>query len=165
MKYVLFFISFIFLSCKQKPALSTRFTSIWPKNIDSTYIKEQKTHFLDQLGLQDISSGVDSFEIRIVHNHAMFVEKDLFLIKYSNNKWTGFHYAYQNKWDDSVVFQKREFSPIITWNGFIDSIHSSEILHIPSQVDLINYKNRVADGEYFLMEFATRNKFKLILYE
>ena len=67
--------------------------------------------------------------------------------------------------DDSLTFIKREFSPINSWGKLIDSIYSSDILNIPSQVDLKDYKNRVNDGKYFTMEYATKDKFKLILYE
>ena len=153
------------LSCRQKVVELRGFVSVWPKNIDTSYLKKQRKQFLNNLNINDISLGVDSFEIRLARNHALFVEKDLFVIIFLNNKWTAIHYAFQGDLDDSISFQKREFLPINPVKSLIDSIYLSGILDIPSQVDLKDYRNRVADGEYFVMEFATKDKFKLILYE
>ena len=154
------------LSCKQEKAISQQFTSVLPKNIDTIRFKKYQREFNANLRLVDISTGVDSFEIRFKYNYSLFVEKDLFVITYTKGSWKGFHYAYQNKKNsDSLIFVQREFTPSISWEILIGSIYKHPILNISSQVDLVNYKNRVADGQYFTLEYATKNKFKTISYE
>lgn len=153
-------------SCKQKEVLSQQFASILPKNIDTIRFKEYQRQFNAGLQLNDISSDVDSFEIRIKDNLALIVQKDLYVIKYAKGNWQGLHYAYQNKKNgDSLEFVQREFTPLIPWEKFIDSIYNNAVLNIPSQVDLKDYRNRVADGKYFSLDYATKHKFKTISYE
>ena len=96
MRNLLLFLPLLFSSCKQTHIEYHKFVSVWPKNIDTSYVKEHRKRFLNNLNLHDISLGVDSFEIRFGYNYAMVVEKDLFVIKYSNGKWSGLHYAFQN---------------------------------------------------------------------
>ena len=166
MRYLPIFLLLTLMSCKQKEAQSQQFKTILPKNIDTTRFREYQSRFNASLQLNDISTGVDSFEIRISYNLALVVEKDLFIFRYIKGNWKGLHYAYQRKKDnDSLDFVQREFAPLIPWENFIDSIYSSQILKIPSQVDLINYRNRVADGKYFSLDYATKAKFKTITYE
>ena len=165
MRYLLVFLLYLLPSCKQKEVVSQQFISIIPKNIDTSRFKEYQKKISASLQLNDISTGVDSFEIRFSYNHALFVEKDLFIIRYSNGNWEGLHYAYQRTGNDSIVFEKKNFTPITPWKIFVDSIYFNEALNVQSQEDLENYKNRVADGQTFRMEYATKNKFKTIRYE
>lgn len=165
MRYLLVFLLYLLSSCKQKEVSPQQFTSILPKNIDTTRFKESQRKFNVSLQLNDISTGVDSFEIRFRYNYALLVEKDLFIIRYINGIWEGLHYSYQRDDTDSIKFVKKNFTPIIPWKNLVDSIYSNEVLNIPSQDNLDNYKNKVADGHYFNMEYATKNKFKIISYE
>ena len=165
MKYSLVFLLYILFSCKQKEALSQQFSSILPKNIDTTRFKEYQRKLNASLLLNNISPGVDSFEIRFSYNYGLFVEKDLFVIRYTNGNWEGLHYSYQRGDNDSIKFVKKNFTPIIPWKSFVDSIYSNDVLNLLSQEDLENYKNRVDDGQTFEMEYAAKNKFKMIRYE
>ena len=162
-------ILFLLSSCIEKQNHSQKFIATWPGNFDTSnlnFIKNYRGKFLDNLDLNDISTGTDSFEIRFGYNYTLFVEKDLFVIKNVNGNWNGVHFAYQhNGPNDSISFNKKEFVPLTNWKGFIDSIYTSKILNIPSQIDLKGYKNRVNDGKYLMLEYATKNNFKLILYE
>ena len=166
MKYLLAFLIYLLTSGKQNKALSQQFTLVFPKNIDTAGFKKYQWKFNANLRLNDISNGVDSFEVRIEYNLSLVVQKDLFIIRYTKGNWKGLHYAYQyKKGSDSLDFVQKEFTPLISWGKLIDSIYNNPTLRIPSQVDLKNYRNRVADGKYFTMEYATKYKFKTISYE
>jgi len=169
MRYWPVVIVFLLSSCIDKQIPSQKFTAVWPGSFDTSnlnLVKNYRSKFLGNLNLSDISTGTDSFEIRFGYNHALFVEKDLFVIKYTNGDWKGVHFAYQHvELNDSISFNKKEFDPMVSWKELIDSIYTSNILNIPSQIDLKGYKNRVNDGKYLMLEYATKNNFKLILYE
>src|SRR5690349_10390729 len=116
MRYLFAFLLYLLSSCKQKEAFSQQFISILPKNIDTARFEEYQRKFNASLQLNDISKGVDSFEIRVIYNYVLFVEKDLFVIRYRNGNWEGIHYVYKNKKDsDSLDFVQKEFTPLISW--------------------------------------------------
>ena len=184
MKLSLLFLLLFQFSCRNTPEQAISFKTEWPKNINPSYFKtmlDLRKDLLLVLNLSDISTGVDSFELRFGYN-GIFVGQDLFVIKFQNNKWQGFHYYYEQKSSlsnseedlnyaskltdlrDTFSIQK-PFNPLITWNNLIDSISHTEILNIPSQGDLKGYRNRIADGYEFWLEYSTKHKFKYIRYE
>ena len=183
MKHLVLLFLFPLSSCNTR-GQNENFKAEWPKN-DSVYrnqiIKARKERLI-VLGLNDISKGVDSFELRFGYNQILFIGKGFFVIKYENGKWHGQHYYYEQKDDinnskedlnysskltdlrDTFTIQK-PFTPLVAWDKLVDNINQSGILNIPSQIDIKGYKNEWNDGTAFWLEFATKKSFKFISYE
>ena len=99
MRFVILIIFFLLAFCKCSHVQKENFTTEKTKT-DNSYpsqIIKARKELLIVLGLNDISKGVDSFEIRFGYNTVLFIGQDFYVLKYVNEKWYGFHYYYELK--------------------------------------------------------------------
>lgn len=125
------------------------------------------------LGIPKINQGVDSFELRIWHGITIATPNQLITLKYQDSAWhlslTDYwiSYDWENGRQKNIVFDS-SFSQSLqvpsAISGIIDSINQFRIDTFPSQKEIPNFRNRVADGMFYEIELATPYYYKAINY-
>jgi hypothetical protein len=116
------------------------------------------------LNLPEIERGVDSFELRIWVT-GMSLPNKLIVLKFSQNKWNAFNYAYFSHSDtglDSMSVHSiaipREIDKITPY------LKQRAILDLPSQMAIPNFRDEIVDGQTCTVEIATRTFYKALQY-
>jgi hypothetical protein len=133
-----------------------------------------------ELNLSQLDKGVDSFELRI-WNDGIFIENDLYILKYGKSGMMATNIRYGTRYPkpNEKVFDtispditsliidsfktKRIFS-IANSKLILDTIKSFYLDTIPSQNQIPNFSDNIADGFSFTIELATKNSYKILYY-
>ena len=117
------------------------------------------------LNIQQIYTGVDSFEFRI-WNSGMWSPAELVILRYFDSKWIVCNYTHvangKNVIDSLKVFCK-QIDPTIALkieNYFIQD----SILTLPSQTAIPKFIDNTADGDTYFIEIATKKFYKTLRY-
>jgi hypothetical protein len=130
--------------------------------------------FCNQLNLNTLDKGVDSFEIRWWFP-GYFSSNTIFDFRYCNsNGWlankTTFFYGQNKKTGDQSNKYKIDSSktenlhPIMDMERIYYTIKAFDIFHVPSQTNIPNFKDNINDGTYLVIEIATKDYYKIISY-
>lgn len=135
--------------------------------VEDTFMLARKKAFAEtasQLNLTPIDKGVDSFEIRIWVS-SIFIEKDLLVLKYSDNTWQHQKIRFYRRPDD-VVYSKQEKikRPEISLELLVDSIRRIQFDKLLPQNEIPGFVDNVADGVWYSVEIATKGSYKQLTY-
>jgi len=117
------------------------------------------------LNLQQIQTGVDSFEFRIWN---FGVPNELVILRLLNSKWITCHYSYQinaKNIVDSQTVLCRQINPQMALN-IVNYLTQDSILKMPSQYSIKNFKDTsiYEGGCTYSLEIATKDFYKTLLY-
>jgi hypothetical protein len=115
------------------------------------------------LKLSPINKGVDSFELRLWVS-SMLVEHDLILLSYKDSAWQSFKIRYFRSEDGVTHFKKKEIKSAFSAIFLADSLKQIDFANMPSQENIKNFVDDVADGVTYNLEIATKYSYKLITY-
>src|SRR6188768_4240745 len=136
--------------------------------------------FSDELNLQRLEDGVDSFELRF--NTEISVLKcgfgQLLVIKKIENEWTCLEYHYivndipfgtrdyvKDFSIDTVSIYKRH--PKSGWTKLFEELEKQHIYDLPSQYDIPSWDSlgvTIADGKGYSVEFADNQRHRYYSY-
>jgi hypothetical protein len=141
-----------------------------------------KNKLIEELNLNRLENGVDSFELRLNTHIAIFPYGQLLVIKKIEDKWTCIEYNYlinhapfgngqhtldwvRNFTIDTVQMIKKK--PISGWTTFLRSIEKHNIYDLPDQEDIRAWDSlgiTMADGIIYSVEFADNFHYKFYTY-
>jgi hypothetical protein len=134
----------------------------------------QKTNSLTkELGLSSLVNGVDSFELRIWHGLALATPYSLIDLKYEASGWKlsqtdyWYHWKTENgrlKYPVIDSFNSRSLLLPTNIPALIDSIYSTRLDTLPSQIEIPNFEYKIADGVFYTIELSTTRYYKLLHY-
>ena len=139
----------------------------------------EKTKYLsNELFLNQLYKGVDSFELRLWAQISVTREGRVYIIKKINNNWKCILYNYVlsiNQWSSGNyleylakrtidTFSVKKLQPKTNWIDFFKLIEKENIYNLPSQEDIKGWKNKIDDGIIYKVEIATKNKYKFYYY-
>jgi len=125
------------------------------------------------LNLPSISNGVDSFELRVWHGISIATPKWLVILKYQDSAWhltdtdCWFNYQWTNGRPDKVLLDSSFTNSLkvpSNISSLVDSIRRFRFDTFPSQGEIPDFEDRVADGVFYQIELATPNFYKAIGY-
>jgi len=168
---------FIFVTILLLASCNTRNVSNHEKlfdNLSSDSLLALKLHEQSvALNLPQINQGVDSFELRIWHGITIATPNQLIILKYQESAWrlSLTNYWISHEWEggrpknvvfDSSFSQSLQVSSSIS--RLVDSINEFRLDTFPSQKEIPNFRDRVADGMFYDIEIATPHYYKAISY-
>jgi len=144
------------------------------KNHQSNISYIHKMSITQELSLNPLENGVDSFELRFWAKVEVLNIGHLYVIKKIKNQWTCLHYRYIEhcRYQEGIDFSEmakatyidtfsvKKVRPATNWETFFEKIEHENIYELPPQVDIPGFKSNVADGHTFYVEYATRSKYK-----
>ncbi len=140
---------------------------------------EVKNKAVDELNLNRLENGVDSFELRLWTKVEVTNGGQVLIIKKINDNWTCLDYSYlesqqdfkegQNIIDHMTSFTIDTFwvkkkQPHTDWITFLSEIEKEKIYELPAQTEIDGWENRVSDGYTYYIEFANKDKYKFYWY-
>jgi len=169
MKTLLPFIILLTLfSCNTKRPESTNSfrtlvsdTSVTHRPVFEINFSKTQSEFLN---LPIIFKGVDSFELR-VWSFGIWTRTDLFILRYSQNKWVASNYIYYDT--DNIIDSLHLITKQVandTASKIQHYLTKDSILNLPTQIAIPNFRDNTADGETFYIEIATKNFYKHLCY-
>ena len=132
---------------------------------------------VDQLSLNKLENGVDTFELRLWAKVEVTNGGQVFVIRKIDNQWTCTHYYYiesEGKFNSNIFTQITNFTidtfwvkkekPKTSWDSFFKAVEKENIYGLPIQSDIKGFKPIVDDGFTYCIEFATKSKYKFYWY-
>ena len=154
----------IFCSCSTKnsqPADSFKVLLPDTSKTHKVYTTFEHLKLLDeQMGLDKIYNGVDSFEIRL-RIVSMIKPNRMIIVKKSNQVVTSQDFSYDYSSDNKLSFKAGKIIQNNSYPILIDSLSNYDLL---SQDEIDNFVDNVADGVTYTMEIATSKYYKLLSY-
>jgi len=117
----------------------------------------------EQMNLDDIYNGVDSFEIRI-WIVSMIKPNKLFIVKQANQIITVQDFYYEYSSDYKLSFKSGQIQQNNSYSTLMDSLKKYDFAKLISQEEIDNFVDNIADGVTYTMEIATTKYYKLISY-
>ncbi|CAN5716717.1 hypothetical protein BH10BAC2_BH10BAC2_17400 [soil metagenome] len=177
----------IFVSCNFNPPKTTQsFKRILPdtsKTHKPNWFYDETSNLTEELNFTRFDNGVDSFAI-LIWVSGIFVPSNVISIHYSNNHWfttntyywTSFPEVGEKDYHGGVNMesltkliigsaQTFRIKTSIPFSRIIYTIEQFNILNIPTQEEIPNFKDRVADGFSYVIEIATKDYYKTISYQ
>lgn len=187
--YTIFLIvAAISLSCKQADTVSKQISEFNKR--DSFYHDYPRSRFpgdfelkkwendIEHLGLENLSDGFDSVQIRLDYGGPMMGNR-IVILKNQNSIWSAevleVTFEYNKGFEDSLnVDYWKQFhaekksekkTPKSGWKNFLKKLFSYNILTLPHQYDINGFKESDAmDGGGASVEIATKNAYRIYLY-
>ena len=138
---------------------------------------EVKKNAVDELSLNVLENGTDSFELRLWAKVEVLTGGQVFVIKKIKNKWTCMHYEYietEGKFNPDLyklltsftidTFWVNKLQPKTNWDNFFKAIEKENMYNLPVQSEISGWKSNVGDGYTYYVEYATNNKYKFYYY-
>jgi hypothetical protein len=131
--------------------------------ITSKHAVEQK------LGIDDLTNGYDSLQIRIYCGYAFKRDVQLIVLKNDTHSWTGVIYGFllpEDKRKDSAMAgetQVKQVTPGSGWNRFVQQLFDLDILTLPDYSAIPGYES-VTDGDAVTIEIAGKNHYRIYRY-
>ena len=129
-----------------------------------------------KLGLRELQSGVDSFEIRFwLPNRKGEEQIRVLSIGYLNDSWFSRLVSFNLKYPESYVDEADRFAkieprnvinepvlPQISIEALIDSINNLNLQNAPSNLVINNYQSNNSNPTRYMIEIADRNNYRII---
>lgn len=172
MRILLILILFYFQSACISRTLSEN-TSKFKILTTDTILLQNVSDKTKALSLSPIINGVDSFELRIWHGKSIVTPKMLVTLKYQDSAWqltnTDYWFSYQSKnGSPEKIILDSSFTKSLTVpsniSHIINTLYQYSLDTFPSQHEIPDFQDKVADGEFFQIEVATSKSYKLIEY-
>jgi hypothetical protein len=116
-----------------------------------------------KLYLDSLETGYDSLQIRIWLGHSMASEKQIVILKFTDNKWKAQLLTFTEENEDYNKTTKN-ITPKSGWSKFIKNLFDLSILTLPDEEDLPGYNGCGADGIEYHFEWATTKKYRFYSY-
>lgn len=86
------------------------------------------------------------------------------IIKYQHNEWSVLEYAYYRGHEcvDSINVKSKSYPVYI--DSILSILTADASLNLPSQAAIPGFRHRIADGQFIMLEFATKKFYKALLY-
>lgn len=183
-KFWIFLVIIFFLSCKEEKSTNRNNPSLNLPKTDITHLPnnihyEVKNKIVNELILNKLENGVDSFELRLWTKIEVSNGGNILVIKKINDAWTCLEYSYLEtrkdyKGEQNVIgyvtsftidtFWVKKLQPLSDWENFLTEINKENIYELPTQSDIIGWKDIVTDGYTYNIEFATKNNYRFYTY-
>ncbi len=171
-------------SCNSQTA-RTDFKVILPdtsKTHRSNWFYDELINLCSELNFPRLDKGVDSLSIRIWIS-GMIIPHDVISLSYSNGNWfatktyywTSFPQIGEKGYKGGITIEGMtqmildssntfRIKPNIPFSKLVDTIQYFNILNIPNQNEIPNFRDRVVDGFEYTIEIATKTYYKIISY-
>jgi hypothetical protein len=181
--YTIFILILILFACNNVDKQKSTFTVVLPDTSvthqpDIFYERKKKAE--QELMLNKLENGSNSFELRLWAKVEVLMSGQLFVIRKIKNDWTCLHYNYfykRNLGSENSknfielmtnftidTFWVKKLQPRTNWRTFFNAIAKEDIYNLPTQSEIKGWKNKVHDGYTFSIEFATKEKYKFYSY-
>lgn len=117
----------------------------------------------DQMDLDKIYKGVDSFEIRL-WIVSMLKPNRMVLLKKSNQIITSQDFTYEYSLENKLSFKAGKIVQNNSYQILIDSLNNYSFENMLSQNEIEGFVDNVADGVTYTLEIATSKYYKLLTY-
>lgn len=132
---------------------------------------ENKNKLCDELNLQRLEIGSDSFELRVWAHIEVVTGGQVLIIKKINHRWCCLNYHYVEtqtgytplEYRVDTIWIKKE-QPKSNWLNFFAEIANEKIYALPSQEDISGFKSEVTDGITYCVEFANTERYRFYWY-
>lgn len=124
----------------------------------------------EQLNLINLEDGFDSLQIRIWCKHTLVDIGDVYIFKYKNSKWEGFHYFIRVDWDNEnltenvIESKKTQFIPKSGWSNFTSNLFENKITTLPDMREIEGLEDSWHDGINYNIEIATEFNYRFYSY-
>jgi hypothetical protein len=127
----------------------------------------------DAINLSHIDKGVDSFELRLWCDAAMTNISIVTILKYTDSTWRLNQTRY---WTKAIgkLGESRRFSfdssetkkviPDLAFEQIFDSLQCFRLDTLPTQLDIPNFRDKVADGMTYIIEVSTKKYYRQLSY-
>ena len=182
-KLIIIFFCILLFSCNgrgnssiSKPSPKVDTTTIFKKEIPTYKIGgvdlfyELKKQKEKQLKLDSLESGFDSLQIRIWYHDALLINRELIVIKRTNQKWTADHYEMIVEWDvykntETITTNKvTSLIPKSGWYNFITKLLDLKIMTLPNMNDIPGLADNWHNGITYNIEVATKKQYRFYGY-
>lgn len=157
----------LLLRCSEHP--NTTFIQDIPDNLNtSSYIKLKKD-FISQMGIDQIDSGYDGTQIRIIIGYPHSDTGHLLIFRNNGSNWTAnffeFHYGGSNEPSSKITNRELPIlkNPKSGWNPFIKKLNDFGIMDLPDYSSIPDY-HLPMDASSIVFEIATRTKYRMYSY-
>jgi hypothetical protein len=154
-------------SLSKKTAIRDSMRELWSNYFADYYIPK-------------IDAGVDSFELRVLRYPVIFWPSAHFIsFSYTNKQWVLLKTTYLGTQDDDKINNENDSSysqpvidsfttvrikPLLPIAVILDSLKKFDIVNIPDQDNIPGFNDNIIDGEYYIIEVAVKNNYKIIGY-
>jgi hypothetical protein len=186
MKHLILYVAVILsiCSCDGTSTLSTSsFQQLLPDTSTTKYdYYNAAINLNNELNLNRINKGVDSFEFRMWTGGMMDLSR-LYIIKYVDNNWfatvTDYWQRAPERGEKGYTNQKYPYQalntivdssytyrvvPAISFSNILDTLTHYQLNAIPSQKDIPDFVDGIADGFSYSIELSTKHYYKLMSY-
>ena len=174
----------LFCSCDETSISSaSKFQKLLPDTSTTRYdYYNAALNLNNELNLYRINNGVDSFEFRLWFG-GMIDPSSLYIIKCVDSTWFATVIDYwqrvPERGEKGYMNQKYPYQglhtivdssytyrivPSIPFPNILDTLKHYQLKAIPSQKDIPDFVDRVADGFSYSIELSTKDYYKLISY-
>ena len=171
-------------SCdKTRTSSTSNFKKLLPDTSTTKYdYYNAAINLNNELNLNRIHNGVDSFEFRLWFG-GMIDPSSLYIIKYVDSNWFATVIDYwqrvPERGEKGYMNQKYDYQglntivdssytyrivPSIPFSNMLDTLKHYQLKTIPSQKDIPDFVDGVADGFSYSIEISTKDYYKLFSY-
>jgi hypothetical protein len=140
---------------------------------------EVKKKLTDELNLEKLEVGVDSFELRLWTKIEPANLGYVFVIKKQNLNWTCIKYAFTTLHNSEITsgpvltfltdiridsFYVWKEQPKSGWTKFFGDLKKSNIYDLRDQHEIKNWESKIDDGTTYLIEYANKEKYRFYSY-
>lgn len=157
----------LLIRCSEYP--NTSFIQDIPDNLNtSSYIKLKKD-FISQMGIDQIDSGYNGTQIRIIIGYPHSDTGHLLIFRNNSGDWAAnfFEYHYGGSNEPRSKITNRELpilkNPKSGWKSFTKKLNDFGIMDLPDYSSIPNY-NLPMDASSIVFEIATRTKYRMYSY-
>lgn len=120
-------------------------------------------HLAISLKLPPVNLMNDSFALRL-WTGTMFVENDLIMLAYKNGIWQSGKFRYSRNDKGVGTIKKIKIKGELSINSLVDSLKLIDFTNLPSQEEIKDFRDNVADGITYLLEISDKRYYKLLIY-
>lgn len=164
---ICFLLFFLLVRCSEKHA--TTFIQDIPDNLNTNSYKKLKKDFITQMGIDQIVSGYNGTQMRIIIGYPHSDTGHLLIFRNNGSNWTAnfFEYHYGGSNEPRSKITNRELpilkNPKSGWNPFVKKLNDFGIMDLPDYSNISDYE-LPTDASSIVFEIATRTKYRIYSY-
>jgi hypothetical protein len=158
---------FCLMRCEEKHSLS--FVQDIPDNLNTSSYNKIKKDFITQMKIDQIDSGYNGIQIRIIIQYAQSDTGHLLIFQNNSGNWTAnfFEYYYVRSNESKSKIAKRELpilrKPKSGWMSFTKEINALGIMDLPDYSKIPDYY-LPTDASSIVIEIATKKTYRIYSY-